>query len=439
MKDQNLTDEDLVFFGPARFLKKNESCIFIIDCQSDFIEDKKRIYTDEALLIDFKQNEKFFGKFEITKKIVPYFSWILTRKIKSNNIINSTNLRVGRRETYTNRTSAVYIKNKLRLLRLGSIDLNRAVICGSKGAYNFESRILEFANFDYLALINCHSGSNVNLWFSSFEEVIIKNSHISFFGFYNTSLIGLSVEDSYLYNWLLHNSSICEFTEPFENISKSEFINSEFLNSNFFRFYEFLRLRDCKFEYNERASKNYGQIKIIYSSIGDFLNAGKYFYLERKSELFEKLNVLKFLRENKQKFPKSSIINKNIRLLIEKKKRSDLKIFERILFFLIIIIFLLTHYLIIGFDFINYCVRGFGEKPFRIIPSFVYFILIFSVLDYFFNSNQNFGTLMYNNLLNIFGKFDLESEDKFLSIIKVIKASFGFFLISLFVADFSSN
>lgn len=441
--EQNISDQDLIFFGPARFIRKNDNPIFITESDKDNQEDKKRVFIDHKKLIKFQSNPSFYGTVTVLKKIVPFLDWVLARKDKPKNL--SENSIFGNTGTsMSGNTSNWKFNNEFRILNIGSIyervniTTNPTMILGSRGGFNNESKILEFLNFDFLKVHNFIWNGECFLFYCNFSNVSINSSSIAQIHFYKSNLSGLIISESSLHNLFFENCEIkSNFRNP-ETIEKSEINFCQFSNTDFFRYYNFVKIRNSEFKYTRRSSSNYLSIKNLYTSTGDFYNSSKYFYLEKKSELFEKVRLINYIKENRIKFNNADLINNSLKFVAFKDRKS-ISLKKSIKYYFVFLIYFLIHQTVLVKDWINYLSRGFGEKPYRILISFIPLILLFTIVGTILQEDSSFGNLLLENSFNLFGKFELDPESKVNSIFRVFKAAMGVFLISLFVADLSSK
>jgi len=443
-KEQNVLYEDLLFFGPARFIRKNDGKIFMTKSDHQNQVDKKRLFINQVLLSKYQKKPKFYGNIEVLKEITPYLDWILKRKDKPKYYTENSLFRNSGKSFIKNSSKFVF-DNELRILNLGSIYKKGNIIAtpqmilGSKGGFNNESKILEFINFDYLTIQDQFWNGESFVFFSSFSNVNLINTGINQIHFYKTELGGLKISDSTLNNLIFENSKITPSLVEIEIIERSEINYCIFKNTDFFRYYNFIKIRDSKFLYTINASINYSTIKNLYSFSGDFYNSSKYYYLEKKNELYEKSKLISYIKENQLvKFKDSNLVYDSLKYFAFKNQNLEQK---RLIFryYVIFCLYAIGHYSILLTNWINYLGRGFGERPFRILLSFLPLILIFSLINTQLEVYDSFGQLVIDNSFNMLGKFELDQESKLNSIFRVLKAALGVFLISLFVADLSSK
>lgn len=441
--EQNISDQDLIFFGPARFIRKNNKAIFITESDKDNQEDKKRIFIDHKNLSNFQSNPNYYGNVSILKKVTPYLDWVLKRNDKPANL--SENSLMGNSGTsIEGNSSKVVYNNEFRLLNLGSIYqgsniiTTNTMILGSRGGWNGEAKLLEFINFDHIQIQNHIWNGECFLFYSSFSNVSIVSTSLTQLHFYKTNLSGLKINDSSIYNSIFENSKINSSFRNKEFIIRSEINSCIFNNSDFFKFYNFITVKNSKFSYNLRASNNYSNIKNIYSNSGDFYNSSKYYFLEKKNELFEKVRLINYIKENRIKFNDDNLVNNSLKFVAFKERKS-ISIKKSIKYYFTFLIYFLGHQIFLVKDWINYLSRGFGEKPYRILISFIPLILLFSIVSTQIQEGTSFGNLLLENSYNMFGKFELDPQSNVNSIFRVFKAAMGVFLISLFVADLSSK
>ncbi|WP_373496494.1 hypothetical protein [Aquiflexum sp.] len=443
-QEENILDEELIFFGPARFIGKNKGPIYITESDLDIQEDKKRIYLDSKKLQIFKSKPEFYGKVNVLKSFKSYLDWLIHRKEKPKHLSEISIFGNSSKSTRGN-TSEFKINNELRLLNIGSIFektqivINSPLMMFSRGGFNGESKNLEFLNFDFAIFKNSFFSGDCYLFFCSFSNVSIINTTVSGLHFYNSNLEGLKIEDSKLFNCHFENSNIRSLVQNPEYIDKSEVIGCSFINCEFFRFYNSIKFKNSDFIYTVRASENYANIKNIYNSSGDYYNSGNYYYLERKSRLLEKTRIIHYLKEDREGLNEPTLINETIRYFTFQKNRKKTNLIKKSIHYVLFFFLVLGHYFILTKDIINFAIRGFGEKPFRILLSFIPLIFIFSFLNYLTQDTLTFNQILLENSFNFFGKFEIDPENKFNSALRVFKAALGIFLISLFVADLSSK
>lgn len=439
MENQNVDESELIYFGPARFIKPNNESIFITESNKESQEDKKRIFYDSSKLRTYLKKPSYYGEIKIIKKIITYYDWVK----KKRNIIDEEKFLINRPKWTSGESSLVKYEGGLRLINIGSIyetgplTISNQLVLGSRGGWNSESKILEFLNFDFLSLNNTFWIGECDIFFSSFDHVKIENCSLAFLNFFNTSLEGMIIENSKIDKWKTENSNFVSIIKTPENIERCQITNCEFINTTFFRFYNSLKINNCSFTYKNNKIRSYSEIKNLYNSIGDYYNSGKYYYFEQKGIIQEKINIYNYLKINHNINEYSTSTNDAISFLIHNEIENNFLTKTKhyiILFFLI-----LGHYSRLSLNFFNYLARGFGEKPFRILLSFIPLIIIFTVINTYLENYESFSQLMIDNSFNMFGKFELDSNNRINSAFRVFKAAFGVFLISLFVADLSAK
>ena len=102
-------------------------------------------------------------------------------------------------------------------------------------------------------------------------------------------------------------------------------------------------------------------------------------------------------------------------------------------------ILLIKHYFTLTVEFLDFLIRGFGEKPFRIILTSICLILFFVLVDILILGDFDYKNLIFHNVLNFIGRYDLENLEEKQIVFKIFETFCGIFLISLFIADYSSK
>ena len=451
-KEQKVTDADLNYFGPAKFLKETKNTIYVVEFYKNNVEDNKRIVIGKKLIKKYKSREDFYGKFKINKRVTPYFSWAKKNKIIPHKDLFHYNLNVtSKRSTLYGgdvRDVRAYILKELRLLNLGEVKLENHNICGAVGGGNSETKNFEFTCLDGLYLEKCYTNSSIELYFSSAENMTF-NSDVSFIRGYNTSFNGLKVMNSNLQSWELENCQL----EGKSCVSNSKIWYWKSTNSGFFDYFNSIKILDSEFVFPSTSESSFKHMKNIYASQGDFYNAGKYFYSERKANLILKLNFYKY-NERNLPLPKNGKIPNNIKAIISFFKNKNTSYSKNtfdlvyLIFFRILILFkpkyfllFVKNYVCFFINFLDYLIRGFGEKPFRIVISSFLLISLFAYIDFSLFNFKNFTYLDYlhKNLLNFIGQGTYQNLNNNQLILKIVETFVGIFLIGLFIADFSSK
>src|SRR5690606_32752804 len=118
--EQKLTDEELIFFGPARFLRKNGSLVYITESDYENQEDKKRIFIDQNKLKKYQSNPGYYGNLTILKTVSPYLDWVDKRNDKPKYLTENSILGNCGTETLNDTSKCIY-NNELRTLNIGSV------------------------------------------------------------------------------------------------------------------------------------------------------------------------------------------------------------------------------------------------------------------------------------------------------------------------------
>jgi len=449
-KEQNLSDEDLIYFGPARFLKFNPCKVRIVLFKWENIEDPKRLIDNDKFLRKLRNNENFFGKLEILKEITPYYNWVKTRNIVPSKLEHSAFVLSVDSRRYNNKTKDVeaFVMGKLRLLHLGGLTLEYGPYLGG-GGWNIESKNFEFICLDYLHLLNFQSGGLMRLDFGSAERMQVENSNF-FVSAYNTSLGGLDIKNSSLSHWNLRDCNI-KSIQGKGFISNSQLHSWKLINTPFVQHYSSLKVIDSKFIYKKDKEEEYRNIRHMYSTQGDFKKAGHYYYLEKLANIYLKLNFFTYLKDQLP-LPKNRRFSHNFSTNFFKFRSKDVSNFKATLDFFQLLfcriktlltpkyfILLIKHYFTLTVEFLDFLIRGFGEKPFRIILTSICLILFFVLVDILILGDFDYKNLIFHNVLNFIGRYDLENLEEKQIVFKIFETFCGIFLISLFIADYSSK
>ncbi|WP_029034236.1 hypothetical protein [Salinimicrobium terrae] len=449
-KEQGLSDEDLIFFGPARFLKFNSGKVKIVLFEKENMEDPKRIIEDEKLFKSLVNNEHFYGSFKIQKEVTPYYNWAKIKKIIPSNLEHSAFVLSVDSKSYNSKTKDVeaFVMRKLKLLHLGGLTLEYGAYLGG-GGWNIENKNFEFICLDYLHLLNFRAGGSMRLDFGSAERMKIENSGFSVSA-YKTSFGGLSVENSSLSHWSLKECNV-KSIEGKGLISNSQLHSWKLINTPFVQHYSSLKVLDSTFAYKKDKEEEFRNIRHMYSTQGDFKNSGRYYYLEKLANIYSKLNFFTYLKDQLP-LPRNARFSHNFTSNFYKFKSKEVNNFKASLDFLQLLFFriktlltpkyfilLIKHYFTLTVQILDFLIRGFGEKPFRIVLTSICLILFFVLVDMMILEDFDSKNLIFHNVLNFIGRYDLENlEDKQI-VFKIFETLCGIFLISLFVADYSSK
>ncbi|MBZ9630857.1 hypothetical protein LB465_08700 [Salegentibacter sp. LM13S] len=446
--DQKVLTDDLIYFGPARFLKGNPSNLFIIDFDDFGNGREQRIIGYKSTVRYYNDNIERYGNFSCSNEIIPYFKWIRQKNHIPKNRSYGGDL-WG--QSISEVKNGANVSTSLPLVKIGDIKLENINISGFNSWENPEIKNFEFLSLDRLHLNKCTSHNPLKLNFCSADELTIENSRISEIHAYNSSILGFNVENCILTFWSLENCRIWSQSHKIENISNSEIYRWKVANTPFFQHYKSLNVKDCNFVYKKNEEEEFQNIKRIYASQGDFSSAGSFYFKERKAHILRRLDFFGYYRK---KIPRKNNVAFSTSFALNRYKfwSKEYSNFEATIDFLKLVFYktkllltpkyfllLIRNYVIVLGLVLDYLIRGFGEKPFWIIRSSIILILIFASIDFLLFDVNNITPSFIQNAQNFIGNFDYENLEGAYPILKISESLLGIFLISLFVADFSSK
>lgn len=426
-KEQRITTDQLITQGISAFLLEDDNYhLSILNKQTQNLKKPNKIF-------------------------LPYFTWARKKKIKPHSQVQDYTLRADSFSwTPSTKTNEVYLLKKLRLLDLGGLKLEGISI--GQGSKNKGNKNFEFTCLDNTTFINCyHAPAQIN--FSSAGNLHIVDCSFHHLSAFSTDFTGLSIERCSLQSWTL---SKCRLSGYLKNsrISESEIKYFKFYQTNFFDFFSSLKIFDSAFVFD--GDDNYHQYKSVknaFSAQGDKAEAGKYYYLERKAHFSSRINYFIY---NRWKLPFGTTKDGYSKFFSAVQYRFKNKKFSffnacwdlvRFIGFRVGIVFsrkffldFLRHYMLLIFDFLDRIVRGYGEKPLRIILAALVILNVFTLFDFLLLSDQqNYLSLLYHNLLVFIGQGDFQDLSSTYLVMRFSQTLLGIFLISLFVADLSSK
>ncbi|MBN4166875.1 hypothetical protein [Pseudomonas fulva] len=429
-----LTEEDLLFHGPARFIRSYDEEVFYIEHDAGFTLPRE-IPGREVVRYQFISSSKIRSrnKLKILRQVrfVSYMDWALARsewafpnktkdvrelaffltpmgRSHSSDPLNShSNIQFNiplfmRSLSLDSLTShrLVGAPPMLNLLKLGGGEIE--IADGLVGEKN-----LEFTNIDNLILTSPIITSSQSIAFSTLRNFKITGS-ITIVNFYQCE-IEMTVNNGGLYSCHFdHGNLKIELNNSRLNRSS---INSSCLNLKL----SGTEVTDCRFNYSELltpSSKNerdfHKSAKMIYSHLGYPDLAGEHFLLERKSE-----------RKNRWE--------------VFSDRKSGVGVKARLL-------------ALLGFLWMSLqeLYWGYGERPLYVITFSISLILIVSSLAYFgeYSSTHNDAltsiTYSFQSFTNI-SITKIDQASKILNLIGAVMSFFGLMSVGLLIASLSSK
>ncbi|WP_134706017.1 potassium channel family protein [Rahnella sp. CJA17(1/100)] len=340
----------------------------------------------------------------------PYFYWL--KKNKGNKIYSDT--RRNFRITSWVGGKPEFMK-KAFLLNLGNVSIKSPIISG---------RLLDFVCLDSLKMIGAINNTRIQIWFSSAKGLEIEGG-IAFLSFLQTPLwdwgYGDIKKEFILSNGLFQELSfkncslrihsirsklnLCSFEGmDFEaTMEHSEISNSTFTPGK----------DECSSKESER--NYYRKLKNLYTGFGNQIEAGKFFYKEKRSEM---LSFLMPSKNFKDRLKHKNIIGKTI--------------------------FYLYCYLSFTILLLSFLIWGFGEKPIRSLYSSIATVFGSSMIYYFNTSSVTLGDFansFYFSLVTFvtLGYGDIYQTEKFLKLYAAFEAFIGLVLMGSFLAGLASK
>ncbi|RYA24507.1 hypothetical protein CRU96_02395 [Malaciobacter halophilus] len=406
MKEEVVTDEDILEFGPAIFLKPVEK-IIIYELKNNE-EVTREIRKDQHNVGETIFHEKLVLS---RKDITPYFKWAkknnecIDARVEINFSINS---REGRK---------AYIDRNLELIDAGNIRLPHGFMLGG--------RDLEFLNMDDLIIDNCWSNTELRLWYSSAINLSIYGD-LAFLNIFQTQFTEVGANRTRLLK--LNNGTYQDWTIIDSHINlfatNSTLYRWKVTANSFQMNLEHSDIKDCDFKESEikfqqeyKAVSNFHRnIKRAYSNLGETSKAGKHFYkekyFEQQSLKRPKFHFREELKKEKKFIPKSQIFIKSYLKYVS-------LLFQNLLW-------------------------GFGEKPSKVFL-WALFIVFFSAFVYSFHSESktvnSFIDSIYYSIVTFttLGYGEITQEDNFLKLYSSVEAFLGLSIMALVVAGFASK
>lgn len=385
-----------------------------------------------------------------SSNFIPFLTWLKRKKIRPNFLVYAGRLQVSYVGINPETLQKTNMTKSLKLLDLGSLNLIGLSIGEGRGiSKGFKN--LEFTCLDNMSMEKCfHAPYGFN--FSSARNLKIKDCSFHFFSAFNTDLQGLSIENCSLQVWTLSKCSLSGFSSM-SKISQSEIKSWKFYHTDFFDFFSSLKIFDSKFTFKSEDYHQYKNVKIAYTAQGEKAEAGKYYYLERRAHFNSRINYFTYNRWSLPFGTTKDGYSKFFSGVRYKFKSKEFSFFRALLDFFKYIRFrlgivfsrkfffhILRHYLELLFDYLDRIVRGYGEKPVRIVFTALVLLNGFALADFFIQEvEKNYLSHVYKNLLVFTGQGEFTDLTSPLLVLKIIQTLIGIFLISLFVADFSSK
>ncbi len=407
LKEQKITEQELLEFGPAVFLKENRD-VKVYDLEGINGEQTRGIRPLDHSVGDVIFHEK---KVIAKKIIIPYFEWAKSNKrciearVREEFCINS---RAGR---------SALIFRKLELVDVGNIRLPKHFRLGG--------RDLEFLNLDDSILEEAFTNTALKLWYSTAINLTIIGD-LAFVDAYKTPFTevmatktrSLKLVNGNFQSWVLKD---CEVNFKATN-SKIHLWEVE--GSNFQCTLEHSDIESCQFKesagrqgaINKGSSKFHHTIKRLYSQIGNHSKAGEHFYKER---VFEQKSLLRPKYHHWNKIQREKNILKKAWIYLYSYTKGFSLFFQNLLW-------------------------GFGEKPGRIFGWAVFVILVSAVIYNYHPYSETYSekiNSLYFSLVSFttLGYGEITQKDTFLKLYSALEALLGLTIMALVVAGFSSK
>lgn len=386
-------------------------------------------------------------KLQQDSKIVPYFCWVKKKKIRPNFTLYRGVFSVSQVVYDENLSKEVNIAKTLKLLEMGGENLKGLRI--SETSLSGEAKNFEFTSLDSTTFENCFDAPQ-GLNFSSAENVTIRDCNFPFLSAHHTNFGGLRIENCSLQRWTLSMCRIYSTQRP-SKISESEIKFWKFYHTEFFDFFSSLKVIDSTFTFKEDEYLQYKNVKNAYTAQGDKAESGKYYYLERKAHRRARVSFVKYNRWRLHLRAGSySKFFSGVKYKFRSKKFS---FFQALLDFIMFLVFrfkiffspkyffeVLKHYSQFLLDYFDEKVRGYGEKPGRILFAAAILLTASVAVDaILFLNDKNIISLLYQNLLVFIGQGEYEDLSIPQLSFRLSETLLGIFLISVFIADFSSK
>lgn len=400
MRDQKLSKELIFEHGIARFVSSDEPLILCTYVNNGV----NRLFNKSFKKIHSIKKAGWITK---THEYQPYFYWLkknygenLFAEIKRNFIITSW---INGRPQFM---------KEFFLTNLGGVKINAPILSG---------RLLDFTCLDNLIIIGAINNTPIYLWHCSAIGTEISGS-VAFLYFYRTKLwdhgYAGKKRELKLCDGIFQDFHFKDCDLRFHS-SRSTLMMWTVEGCNFdatLEHTDVIKSTFCAGDTNFISKKEfYAKVKILYSSIGRYADAGEYYFKEKVYEMLTQLEPHKSFREE--------WVQKNI--------------FQKIFFGA-------NCYFLFFINFLNYLVWGFGEKPFRCLLASL-FVIMLSTVVFLFNSSSvtqgDFLNSLYFSIVTFvtLGYGDIAQKTPFLKIFSSIEAISGMVLMGLFLAGYASK
>ena len=344
------------------------------------------------------------------RTIEPYFYWLRRNYGEEKYFSAKRDFTIS---TWSGNTP--YFAGKLPLIQLGHIEIQRADISG---------RHLDFCCLDRLTLNNCFNGEHTYIWYSSAVGLSFVGSS-AFWNFHHVKL-WLPGNHGYRKETVLADGMFQDFhfseSNPHLRMVRSKLLMSEINGIDFECLLEYSTFEDVSFDTGELIYNNYSRkaeffrkIKSLYSSQGNSVEAGNYFYKEQKNMLLAHFHPMTTYH--------SKLYNASA---LEKAK-----IFA-------------TCWLKLITYIVSFFAWGFGERPSRSVLASGMTIILSAAIYYCLPQSQTAGDIwksLYFSIVTFvtLGYGDITQKTNFLQIYSALEAFSGMFLLGLFLAGYASK
>lgn len=407
MKTQNISEDDLIEFGPARFLESPDLVIIY-----EFRGNKGEISKDIRKEVYSIGESVFHEKTVVSKnQIATYFSWY--------RCIDKIACEKLEREFTVSMWSGndCYFLKKLNLLNAGNIKLPANYIYGSRN--------LEFINIDNLHIDNVRSSSPTRLWYSSAINLKIDGD-FHFLDAFKTHFTNILAERKHITQ--LNNGNFqswriidCDINFRANNTTLYDWsVKTHQFNCTLYH----TDILDCEFKEGdikypqdyERASIFHSIIKRKYAQLGLLGKAGVHYYKEKR-------------------FEQKSLLRPSKIYSIAKRKKN----------------YKSNKYKIYGVSYIKYILLafqnllwGYGEKPERTFYGAMSVIILFSIIYFLYPCSETRGEYLNSLYFSIvtfttLGYGDIYQKCDLLKLFSAIEAFAGLLSMGLFIAGFSNK
>lgn len=398
-------DKDIVFsLGLARFIA-SQTPLSICKFRSD---NKIRLYDISSSILEALKKSKLI---ERETHVRPYTLWITERysPAEYKQAIEFLSVKEN------NNGQPQILKNH-QLLCLGGIIIKSPLLSG---------RLLDFTNLDELSLDGIINNTQVYLWFCSMRGVKINGGGQGLY-IYNSITCderpwikkrGITLESG-LYQDINCRSEKIKLS-LYNATLKNSSVSARALDMNI----EHVKTDNFKINYLAKGKINHNQASTLYRNakrtsviLGDTVNAGEYYYLEKKHEL---ISLLQFSAED------------------TKSLQGKVTLYRKIYFFFFRLLRLIS-------TLISYLTWGFGERPARSLISSLLVMLSCSLIYYFSPESttyNNLGDSLYFSIVTFvtLGYGDIYQRTIELKMTSSLESAFGVVLNGLFLAGFASK